>query len=343
LNPLEVRAFLRQDQLILDARSPAEFELGHLPGARSLPIFDDEQRAEIGTLYKQKGRDQAVLRGLEIVGPKMAPWVSQVKNWLKESGYQQLGIYCWRGGMRSGSMAWLFSQAGVSVNQLIGGYKSYRQILLDDLSSIPRLCILGGPTGSGKTEVLKYLSEFGEQVIDLEALANHRGSAFGALGQDKQPSNQQFQNELFDCFQALNIENRIWVESESKNIGKCYLPDSFWELMNTRPVLKMDVSIEQRVPRLVEEYGQFGTDRLQESVSKLQRKLGLERVRKLNDALDENRLDVVAEDLLRYYDQAYAYSFEKYKRGNPEVLSCKSANPEENAKLVLQKVEELAW
>ncbi|MGE4332621.1 MAG: tRNA 2-selenouridine(34) synthase MnmH, partial [Macellibacteroides sp.] len=186
--------FLEQSKtgIMIDVRSPSEFEAGHIPGARNLPLFSDNERAEIGTRYVQYGKDNAVERGLEIVGPKLAGFVKQARLWADGT---PIYMYCWRGGMRSGSMAWLFRTAGLTTYLLSGGYKAYRNSFAQLLEAHPwQLLILGGPTGCGKTEVLHQLQRMEQQVIDLEGLAHHKGSAFGSLGETAQPSTEQFTN-----------------------------------------------------------------------------------------------------------------------------------------------------
>ena len=184
---------MSQNVPLLDVRSPAEFEQGHIPGAINVALFTNEERARVGTIYKTQGKDEAVLEGLRIVGPKMASIVEQALELAPE---RKLKVHCWRGGMRSGSVGWLLRQAGFSVEVLNGGYKAYRQKVLQELANPFNFVVVGGPTGSGKTHVLKALQNSGEQVIDLEGLAHHRGSAFGHMGLEEQPSSEYFENLL---------------------------------------------------------------------------------------------------------------------------------------------------
>ncbi|MCX6181805.1 MAG: tRNA 2-selenouridine(34) synthase MnmH [Bacteroidetes bacterium] len=210
---------------VIDVRSEGEFLQGHIPGAISVPLFTNAERAAVGTIYKQESKELAVQKGLEIVGPKLTSFVQQVKSHI--SGKEVL-VHCWRGGMRSGSFAWLLETSGLTAGTLIKGYKAYRNYVLSSFTNPLKLILLGGKTGSGKTKILHYLKEQGEQVIDLEELCSHKGSAFGAIGQKPQCSSEQFENNLSEILLRLDSNKRIWIEDESRNLGNIYIPESFW-------------------------------------------------------------------------------------------------------------------
>ena len=196
---LQIEAFLERalSLPVIDVRSPAEFRQGHIPGAINLPLFDDQERKEVGTLYKQVNREAAIFAGFEFIGKKLADLARQG---VKLAGRKKkLLVHCWRGGMRSQSMSWLFETTGISCALLDGGYKSFRKHVREQLALPITLKVLGGKTGSGKTLLLSRIQQLGEQIIDLEALAHHKGSAFGALGEPEQPTTEQFENHLFDC------------------------------------------------------------------------------------------------------------------------------------------------
>ena len=203
LKKINVSKFLELSEIIpiADVRSPSEFSFGHIPGAVNIPLFDDEEREAVGTKYKKEGRLPAILEGLKYTGPAMS---SKLKQALKIAKNGKLLIHCWRGGMRSEAMAWFFSLGDIEIEVLDGGYKSYRHHILENLSEKRKIIVLGGMTGSSKTYILKYLNKMGQQVLDLEGLANHKGSAFGALGQLPQPSTEQFSNMLFNEWKHLN-------------------------------------------------------------------------------------------------------------------------------------------
>ena len=292
----------RGDSLpIIDVRSPGEYEHAHIPGALNLPLFSNEERAEVGTIYKKQGRVKAVQRGLEFVGPKM-------KDFTKFSlklGSPEILVHCWRGGMRSTSMAWLLETVGLSCLLLKDGYKAYRHYVLDSFETPYKIILLGGFTGSGKTEILYSLREAGEQVIDLEGIANHKGSAFGSLGQEIQPSTEQFENYLCKELATLDTNRVIWVEDESRNVGKVYLPQPFWNQMRSSPLVRIDTPYEIRLERLMRDYACFPLDGLVDSIKKIEKRLGFDKCKKAADACTAGDRDTAARICLDYYDAAY--------------------------------------
>ena len=293
---------------LIDVRSPGEFKQGHIPNAINLPLFTDAERAVIGTLYKQNGHDAAVLEGLRIVGPKMAPLVEEATRIAPD---KKLRVHCWRGGMRSNSVAWLFRQAGFKVEVLAGGYKNYRQQVLSSLAKPLPLVVLSGSTGSGKTYILHELKILGEQVIDLEGLAHHKGSAFGALGQGQQPSIEQFENNLCVEIGQFDLNKPIWIEDEARKIGSVFIQDHLWNQMKQAPLFNLDIPISERLDFLVKEYGHFEKEALGASILKIQKRLGGQHVKACFEALELGNLHFVAEVTLRYYDQTYAFGQSK--------------------------------
>ena len=288
---------------LVDVRSPAEYEAGHIPGAVNMPLFGNEERAKVGTLYKQVGQRQAMLEGLRIVGPKMVDFVEQAS--LLGSG-GSLGVYCWRGGMRSGSVAQLLAMAGFDVQVIQGGYKGYRRYTLSVLSKPWNLQVVAGSTGSGKTEVLHALSQMGEQVIDLEGLAHHKGSAFGGLMQPKQPTSEHMQNLLAHELGHMDLERPIWIEDESMNIGSVFLPDAFWKQLHQSPLYVVERSRQVRIRRLSSEYGTAEKDQVIERIQKIHKKLGGSSAKEAITLVEAGDAEGVTELLLHYYDKAYA-------------------------------------
>src|SRR5258705_1089911 len=212
------------NHLLLDVRSESEYFQGRIPGAANLPLLDDEARKEVGITYKVKGRNQAVEKGFELTGGKFHTFIKTVKDYLSQpqtSGLkpQTVMLYCWRGGMRSGIMSWLLETAGIGTVLLKGGYKSYRQWALQQIEAERKVIILGGKTGNGKTFLLNELKKSGEQVLDLEALANHRGSAFGAIGMEAQPRQEHFENLIAFELGKSDPEKILWIENESSKVG----------------------------------------------------------------------------------------------------------------------------
>ncbi len=298
------------DFVLLDVRSPGEYSRGHIPGAISFPLFTDAERATVGTLYKQKGKDEAVLEGLRIVGPKMAGFVEEAA---RLSPNKKILLHCWRGGMRSASVAWLLQQAGFETRLLKGGYKAYRADIHQFLEQKFPFLVITGPTGSKKTKILQALRDKGEQVIDLETLANHKGSAFGALGMEPQPTIEQFENQLHLELSKLDLNRRIWIEDESRKIGTVVLHEGFWKQIKSVPVLLVNLSIQERIEFLVDEYGNFPAEKLEESILKIAKRLGGQHVKAALEALEFGDLHQVAAITLNYYDKAYLYALENRK------------------------------
>lgn len=309
---LEIRGILAQQSAIplIDVRSEGEFAQGHIPGAISLPLFNNSERAEIGTLYKRQGRQPAILRGLAIAGPKL-PQLAEAGLAHAQAG--RIAVHCWRGGMRSAAVAWLFEQVGLRVDTLVGGYKAYRRYCLELFAAPWRLIVLGGKTGTGKTELLHQASASGVQVVDLEACANHRGSAFGYLpgeGRDGQPTQEHFENLLGYALSDCEREKPVLVEDESRLIGRVHIPDAFWAQMRSAPVLVIDRPLEERIRSLVNLYA-LPKSQILQGLAAIRKRLGDVRYRHALRALEQNRLEEVCRTALEYYDRAYSYGLAK--------------------------------
>ncbi len=296
---------------IIDVRSPGEYKKGHIPGSYNIPLFNDNERSEVGKKYKQVSREAAVYAGLEFAGTKL---VSMIKHAKKVAGTKEILIHCWRGGMRSESMAWLFSVAGLKPYVLTGGYRAYRHHIRKKLSENQKIVILGGKTGSGKTEILYEMEKLEQQVIDLEGLANHKGSAFGALGQEIQPSTEQFTNNLFDVWKDLDPNRPVWIEDESKNIGTVSIPEELYEKMNQAPVIVVEMIKKLRIKRLVKEYSLFNPQYLEQSIMKIQKRLGGLNTQNCIKAVREKKFAKAIDISLTYYDKTYLYGLEKKKK-----------------------------
>lgn len=321
---------------ILDVRSPAEHAAGHLPHSTSFPLFSNEERAIVGTLYKQKGRQVALIRGLELVGPRMATMVTEA---MRLSPQMRVGVHCWRGGMRSGSMAWLLSTAGFYVYTLIDGYKAYRRTRLEAFEQLWKVQILGGSTGSGKTLTLHALRELGEQVLDLEALANHRGSTFGAIGMPPAPTQEQFENEIGDVLLGFDPSKRIWVESESRHVGSVTIPLGIWTQMESAPTIALMVPVEERIKILVDEYGILDTTLLAEAITRIQKRLGPNRTKEALDSLEAKDFAQVARLTLEYYDKTYFYGLDKRPKESVTRFALETIDPAETARKLLKLVD----
>lgn len=330
---LPVNAFLSHASRlpVLDVRSPAEFAAGHISGAHSLPLFSNEERAQVGTLYQQSSRHEAFLKGLELVGPKMRSLVETAHDRAVDG---EILVHCWRGGMRSESVAWLLQTSGLQAHSLIGGYKAYRQAGLATYQQPLSILLVGGATGAGKTEILEELRRQGEQVIDLEKLAHHRGSAFGGIGQGPQPTTEQFHNDLHGVWRTLDLSRRIWMEDESFSIGGVQLPPELWEHLKQAPVIVINLARPPRIQRLVQEYGHLDRIKLSRAIHTIERRLGGLRTQQALRALEEERLSDVANLLLEYYDRSYQRNLEQKSDHLIYRIDCPNDNPRENAERI---------
>lgn len=323
---------------VADVRSPGEYAAGHIPGAVNIPLFDDAQRAEVGTLYKKEGRTRALLRGIDLAAPAMS---EKLRKAMDIASGGQLLLYCWRGGMRSAAIAWLCSVGDLEPVLLEGGYKAYRNHILTFLAGERNYIILGGLTGSGKTGILGHLKSAGAQVTDLEELASHRGSSFGALGQPPQPSSEHFANLLFDDLSLHDEKNHIWLEDESRNIGSVFMPDCFFERMKAAPVVALVMSMETRMPRLLEEYTSFPVEQIMASVMKISKRLGSDRTREALEALKRGDYPTAIRITLEYYDKSYHYGLSKRPEGQVIYVNTDTDDVAVNAGLVMEAAKDL--
>lgn len=312
---VDVEEFLRSSGPLFDVRSPCEFTHAHIPGSISLPLFTDEERAKVGTTYKQSGHDVAVVKGLGYVGPKMAEMARAIRKRAEKSG--SCRVTCFRGGMRSQSVQWLCEFLGFQTVRLGGGYKQFRKKALSTFEWPWKLIILGGPTGSGKTEYLNRLE--GRQVIDLEALANHRGSTFGLVPGESQPSNEHFENLIASKLWEMDPEKPIFLEDESRLIGSCVIPKGLYEQMEKSPLFWLHVEREKRLMRIISLYGDLPEEWLIERTECLQKRLGGERTRIITDAIRKGDIEEAADLLLSYYDAAYRTSRARHQRPCTEI------------------------
>lgn len=299
---ISIEVFFDLNIPLLDVRTPLEFAQGHVPGAFNLPIFSNEERVQVGTTYKQQSREDAILLGFDLAGPK---WSGFIREALLIAPDKRIAVQCWRGGMRSGAMAWALGLYGFEVYTIAGGYKSYRRWALDQFEKPWRLTILGGLTGSGKTKILHELQTRGEQVIDLEDLAQHQGSAFGTMNRLVQPTQEQFENDFACSLHKQDPARTIWVEDESLTIGKRVIPSAFWKNMRSSQLIKLEVPDDMRIAALVEEYGKLDCNFLIECTTRVRKRLGPEQTKHAIAAINEGRMADFIRLLLVYYDKNY--------------------------------------
>ncbi|MCC2546106.1 tRNA 2-selenouridine(34) synthase MnmH [Hymenobacter sp. BT175] len=322
---------------ILDVRAPVEYAAGHIPGALSLPLFTDEERARIGTAYKQVSQDKAVLLGLDFFGPKMSRMVKQAR---KLAPGKEVRLHCWRGGMRSGSVQWLLELAGFKVHLLDKGYKDYRRWALAQFTEPRPILILGGLTGSGKTDVLHELARRGETVVDLEGLANHKGSSFGAIGLPPQPTPEQFENNLALVLDGLPMGVTPWLEDESLTIGRLTIPKPFFEQMRHAPLVVLEIPKEVRTRKLAAEYGKEDPQLLAEAIQRISKRLGGLATKEALAAIEAGDMLKMVDIALSYYDKTYGFGLENKASRRIVRVPSDTCDPAVNAELVLQAAVE---
>ena len=317
-----IEEFLNAPGIILDVRSPGEYRQAQIPGAISFPLFTDAERAQVGTCYKQQGREAAVELGFALTDGKLAGFIADAKRLAdaaldqtcaeaNRSQLRQVRVHCWRGGMRSGAIAWMLDLAGFEVTTLIGGYKAFRHWALSQFGVPKPIAILGGMTGSGKTEMLEALTQQGAQVLDLEAIASHRGSSFGALGLSPQPSTEQFENEIAAQWARFDAQKTVWIEAESKRIGQCRVPEALFQQMDRAPVLEVTRPRSERIALLVDVYGTADRQALIAATERIQKRLGGQQTKRAIDLIRVGQLAEALEIILDYYDKTYTYDLQR--------------------------------
>lgn len=307
---------------MLDVRSPSEYAHAHMKNAHSLPLFTDEERKVVGTAYKQQGKQPAIKLGLKYFGVKMASMVSDVEAMLAASpdpNNKVVLVHCWRGGMRSAGVAWLLDLYGYTVYTLAGGYKAYRNWVLAQFTLNYQFKVIGGYTGSGKTETLHALQALKEPVIDLEGIAHHKGSAFGNLGQPVQPSQEQFENLLAQSLYKISASHSyIWIEDESRRIGLVNIPPQLFEQIRKSKLYFLDIPFSQRLQFILKGYGKFEKDKLMTAILRIKKRLGGLETKTAINFLIEDDVESSFKILLTYYDKLYLKG--AYNRENAETL-----------------------
>ncbi len=313
ISSYSLNTFRNIDGVLIDVRSPKEFLQGHWPGATNIPLFNNEARSLIGTTYKHNGREKAILLGIKLITPRLKELKEILNKQIKKSSSHNLKIYCWRGGLRSASLARFAYLLGLNAVLLDGGYKTYRAWSLKQFEKEWPLRLIGGKTGTGKTSLIQELSKMKISTIDLEGLANHKGSSFGGIGLPPQPSCEQYENllaeELFKSEKSLS--KGIWLEAESASLGKCRIPNKLFTQMKSAPVLLIKKSRKERVQILVKEYSQHDKDQLKEATLRISKRLGPERTTKALQSIQNGLWEEACLAMLDYYDKCYEYELEK--------------------------------
>ena len=299
----------------------------------NLPLFSDDERAHIGTVYRQESQEKAISLGHAYVRPKLEWFVARAHEIAPE---RRATVHCWRGGMRSRAFAQHLNDHGFKEVVIIErGYKAYRNFVLEQFALPYHLHILGGYTGSGKTPVLNELANLGQQVIDLEGLAHHKGSAFGGLGQGEQPTVEQFENDLFEAIRRLNRDKPIWVEDESHNIGRVKIPMPFMKQMRRSRVFFLDIPKAVRAAHLVTEYANCDNSGLAESIERIGKRLGFLNKQRALDYLARKDYYEVAMIALQYYDKFYLKGIEERNCQQVRHIALGSTRHKDNARHLL--------
>jgi tRNA 2-selenouridine synthase len=307
-HPLPIAQFLNAPGIILDVRSPAEYAQGNIPGAVSFPLFTDDERSQVGTCYKQNGRDAAVELGFAIAGGKFAGFIGQAREL---AGDSPIRLHCWRGGMRSEAVAWVLEMAGMNVSLLVGGYKAFRRWALSQFAVSKKAIVLGGMTGSCKTDILMALRRQGAQVLDLEGLAQHRGSSYGGIGLPPQPSTEQFENLIAIEWAELQSEQPVWIEAESKRIGTCRIPEALFQQMEQAMVIEICRPRAERLAAIVQVYGAMERAALIAATQRINKRLGGLRTQQAIDYLQAGQMSEAFDIVLDYYDKTYTYDLQR--------------------------------
>jgi len=344
---ISIRTFidLYQHYTTIDVRSEQEYEHAHIPGSVSLPLFSNEERKIVGTIYKQQSREAAIKKGLEFFGPKMKDIIVFVEKLLKEKNIDSkiLVIHCWRGGMRSTAIAWLLDLYGFKIYTIIGGYQAYRNWVLDQFKIDWKFNILGGYTGSGKTIILQEFEKLKIPFIDLERIAGHKGSAFGRIGLPPQQSCEMFENTLAIKLQkhaTLFPNQNIWLEDESQRIGAVSIPHELWLTIRKQNVFFIKIPFEQRLEYIEETYGKLNNEELQEAVLRIKKKLGGLETKLSIEFLQESNIKEAFRILLHYYDKLYQKALDQRENLNEKLHLIESniVDSNINAQLIINNL-----
>ena len=333
---------MRLNTPVIDVRSEGEYLHAHIPGAFSVPIFNNSERKIIGTAYKQESREKAIRFGMEFFGQKLVALVDKVNALFKQQQTEnrEIIVHCWRGGMRSAAMSWLLDLNGYRVFLLVGGYKKYRHWALAQLEKTYSLHVLAGFTGSNKTGVLTALREQAENVLDLEQLAGHRGSTFGNLEELPQPSQEYFENTLAETLSQQRESKAIWVEGESQRIGKLNIPKIFYEQMLAAPCTVLQIPFAARLQHIMHGYGRYAPEKIAQAILRITKKLGGLESKTALTHLHAGEREACYAIILTYYDRLYhrsAFS-SRTAQNHVHVLEAENTDALANAKKLLTHV-----
>jgi tRNA 2-selenouridine synthase len=330
---ISIETFLKSNLPLVDVRSPGEFNRGHIPGAVNIPLFSDDERAHVGTLYVRESPGKAMAIGMQYVQPKLIDFISRSEEISRD---RMVAVHCWRGGMRSREFARHLSKNGFKeVFVITGGYKAFRNHILSFFNTTFHLRIIGGYTGSGKTKILHGLMGMGYQVVDLEGLAHHKGSSFGGLGQGEQPTTEQFENELFTAFNGHDLSKPVWLEDESHNIGGVNIPMKLYDQMKKSPVFFLDIPVKTRAIRLVEEYATADPELIAAAITRISKRMGGQNATRAIQLLEEKKFQEMTLLILAYYDKSYQRALLSHDQKMIFRISSLSDDMKENINAIL--------
>ena len=324
---------------LIDVRSPNEYYKGHMPNSINIPLFDNDERAIVGTIYRKNGRELAVTQGLKFLERKIDTLLESIficiekykyTNRKHDIGDSLIRFYCARGGMRSISLAWLLDKFKFNCITLKGGYKTYRRWILESFSKKYNLIVIGGKTGTGKTKLLQLLEKNNYQTLDLEGIASHRGSTFGGLGMKKQPTNEHFENIIAEKLVSFKKNDHIFIEAESANIGSCRLPHELFNQMQSSQRIEIIRSESNRIEELISTYSIFKQEELEQSILRIKKRLGPQRTKIAVNSIKEKKWDLVCRAVLEYYDKCYEYE----KIGKKNIKKLDLTNLEYDKKII---------
>ena len=341
----DLKEFRKTKGPLIDVRSPDEYYKGHMPNSINIPIFNNEERSIIGKKYKMSGREIAVREGFKIIDKKidklMQDFILIKEEFLNSTGrkflYEKnIKIYCSRGGMRSQSMLWLLEKFKYPCITLSGGYKTYRNWVLNCFKDKLKLIVIGGKTGTRKTKILTKLKYLKYQILDFESLANHRGSSFGGLGMKEQPTNEQYENLISENLDEFNKLKFIFVEAESANIGKNRIPHEVYRQMKNSKRIEIIRDEKIRIDELVSTYSKYEKKDLKDSVLKISKRLGPQRTKSAIESIDNENWDNVCKSVLDYYDRCYEY--ELNDKTDVKILNMGNKNDREIIKEIIKTI-----
>ncbi len=329
-----------QFDMVIDVRSPSEYAEDHIPGAVNYPVLSDEERILVGTMYKQESPFEAKKIGAALIAKRIAHYIEndfidKPKNWNPL-------IYCWRGGKRSGSMTHILRQIGWNAQILDGGYKSYRRDVVNKLSSLPKefkYVVVTGQTGSAKSRILEQLSVLGAQVLDLEAIAVHKGSVLGNIPNSPQPSQKKFETQLVEALETFSTSKVVFVEAESRKIGTLHVPDLLLEQMRSSPCIKINATMNARVDYLIHDYAYFINEpsNLVSTLDFLKELHSKEKLEHWKTLARESQWPLLVQELLeQHYDALYRRS------QNSNYVNYEKATNYDTADLSAQGIDILA-